>query len=54
MSEILILNFFCQRCSSVLWIFYGPRFLRKLAREPVDAGFSWKIRVKLEISVYNF
>ena len=26
----------------------------KLSREPVEAGFSWKIQVKLENSVYNF
>ena len=26
----------------------------KLSREPVEAAFSWKIRVKLKISVYNF
>ena len=26
----------------------------KLSREPVEAAFSWKIRVRLEISVYNF
>ena len=51
MSELLILKHLFQRCSPLLWTFYGPRFLRKLAREPVDAGFSWKIGVKLEISV---
>ena len=34
--------------------FMEPGFLRKLTREPVDACFSWKIGVKLEISVYIF
>ena len=34
--------------------FMEPRFLRKLTREPVDAGFSWQVGVKLEISLYNF
>ena len=31
--------------------FYGTMIL---TREPVEAAFSWKIRFRLEISVYNF
>ena len=35
-------------------LFCGPCPLRKLARKPVEAGFSWMIRIRFEISVCNF
>ena len=39
-----------HRCSLFCGLFCGPCFLRKLVREPVEAGVSWMIRVRLEIS----
>ena len=54
MSKIRILEKMFQRCPLSFLVFMGPRFSRKLTREPFEAAFSWKIRVKLEISIYNF